>query len=603
MKMTMCTPLLPGSRLSLFSPFLPAFLFFAVARYRGRQQRQVVFLKRNAKIAAFDIRKHFPFSRATKTARSGRLILSARTLLLNAIHLQKNPSTLFSAGVTLLLNTGLKVCPRNLFFSLQCNATAVLTRKRGIRFLKDRFDQKRRPIMKKLLWIAAGLIALAGLAFGQNFVDVAPGDGTLSAALAAANDGDVLRLIPGAEYTESVNKTIATVAEKRIAVVADGDGSLKPVVKILTDPGEGTCQFFQVGNNGSLLLMGLELDGAVDGVTKASYLARCYMGEVAQPATMKKIHLENCLIKNLKSNVLDGAGTALKGNVVVDTTVVNNCIVHDTGTLVHYKYVGAKYILVSHSTMYNITSYGIRLSGYDESGSTVYPVMVIDHTTWYNMGLTDMREILLTEKATTVPFDKPIFITNSIFSTQTSWETTSKTAINIKTTLGDAMATVANICMWQLRPKMAWLNHTVRDTIRMDPGFADPANGDFTLPAGSPLLTYGSDGGPIGDRRWAFNASAVERPSFQPEGFELAQNYPNPFNPATTISFALPVAQTVRLAVYDGLGREVALLASGLYPAGSHRIEFAAKGLSSGLYVYKLTAAGQSRTKKMVLMQ
>ena len=457
--------------------------------------------------------------------------------------------------------------------------------------------------MKRLLWIAAGVIVLAGLAFGQNYVDVAPGDGTLSAALLAANDGDVFRLIPGAEYTESVNKTLATVAEKRIAIVADGDGSLKPIVKILTDPGEGTCQFFQVGNNGSLLLMGLELDGAVDGTTKVSYLARCYMGEVAQPATMKKIHLENCVIKNLKGNVLDGAGTALKGNVVVDTTVVNNCIVHDTGTLVHYKYVGAQYILVSYSTMYNITSYGLRLSGYDESGSTVYPVMVIDHTTWYNMGLTDPREILLTEKATSVAFDKPIFVTNSIFSTQTSWETTSKTAINIKTTMGDAMATIANICMWQLRPKMAWLNHTVRDTIRMDPGFADPANGDFTIPAGSLLLTYGSDGGPVGDKRWTNNASAVAQPGLQPEGFALSQNYPNPFNPATTIAFALPAASQVRLVVYDTLGREVALLASGQYGAGSHRIEFAAAGLSSGLYFYKLTAAGRSWTKKMVLMQ
>ncbi|HPN35605.1 MAG TPA: DUF5123 domain-containing protein [bacterium] len=457
--------------------------------------------------------------------------------------------------------------------------------------------------MKKSFWFAAGLIVLAGLAFGQNYVDIVPGDGTLSAALAAANDGDVLRLIPGAEYTESVNKTLGTIVDKDISIVADGDGSLKPIVKILTDPGEGTCQFFQVGNNGSLLLMGLELDGAVDGTIKVSYLARCYMGEVAQPATIKKIRLDNCLIKNLKSNVLDGAGTALKGNVVVDTTVVSNCIVHDTGTLVHYKYVGAQYILVRHSTMYNITSYGLRLSGYDESGSTVYPAMVIDHTTWYNMGLTDKREILLTEKATQVPFDKPITITNSIFSTQTDWETTSKTAINIKTTMGDAMATIANICMWQLRPKMAWLNHTVRDTIRMDPGFADPANGDFTIPAGSPLLTYGSDGGPIGDRRWASNASAVERPIFQPEGFMLSQNYPNPFNPATIISFTLPLASTIRLTVYDGLGREVALLASGFYPAGSHRIEFAANGLSSGLYLYRLTAAGQSWTKKMVLMQ
>jgi len=457
--------------------------------------------------------------------------------------------------------------------------------------------------MKKLLLIVASLIAVAGMASGQNYVDVAPGDGTLSAAIAAANDGDILRLIPGAEYTESVNKTIGTIAEKSLAIVADGDGSIKPVVKILTDPAEGTCQFFQVGNNGALLLAGIEFDGAVDGVTKVSYLVRCYMGEIAQPANLKKLHLESCVIKKLKDNVIDGAGTALKGNVVVDTTIVNNCIVHDTGTLVHYKYVGANFIQVSNSTMYNITTYGFRFSGYDDSGSTVYPVIVVDHTTWYNMGLTDPREIILTDKATAVPLDKPITITNSIFSTQTDWETTSRTAINIKTTVGDAMATITNICMWQLRPKMAWLKHAVKDTIRMDPGFADPVNGDFTIPAGSLLLTYGSDGGPIGDKRWTNNASAVEQPGLQPDGFILAQNYPNPFNPATAITFTLPAAQTVRLAVYDARGREVALLASGVFGAGSHRIEFSAEGLSSGLYFYKLTAAGQSWTKKMALVQ
>lgn len=40
------------------------------------------------------------------------------------------------AGVALLLNTDLKVCQRNLFFSLQCNATAFLTRKCDIRFFE-----------------------------------------------------------------------------------------------------------------------------------------------------------------------------------------------------------------------------------------------------------------------------------------------------------------------------------------------------------------------------------------------------------------------------------------------------------------------------------
>ncbi|HOH08340.1 MAG TPA: DUF5123 domain-containing protein [bacterium] len=459
--------------------------------------------------------------------------------------------------------------------------------------------------MKKLLWITLSLIAVAGMAFGQNYVDVAPGDGTLSAALAAANDGDVFRLIPGAEYTESVNKTIGTIAEKSIAIVADGDGSIKPIVKILTDPAEGTCQFFNVGNNGSLLLAGIEFDGAVDGVAMVSYLLRAYMGEMPQPAFIKMMQLESCVIKNLKSNVVDGAASNLQNNnVIVDSTIINNCIVHDTGSLVQFKYAGSNYIQVTNSTIYNINSYGFRISG---PGNTNLPdntpEVMINHTTWYNLGLKDPREILLSDYGGTSYFQRPWTVVNSIFSTMTNYETSGRIAINIKETLNDNMATITNICMWELNPKKGWRKHTVADTIRMDPGFADPVNGDFTIPAGSLLLTYGSDGGPIGDKRWTNNASAVEQPGLQPDGFILAQNYPNPFNPATAITFTLPAAQTVRLAVYDARGREVALLASGVFGAGSHRIEFSAEGLSSGLYFYKLTAAGQSWTKKMALVQ
>ncbi len=457
--------------------------------------------------------------------------------------------------------------------------------------------------MKRMLLFVMAALGLAGYAAAQNYVDVAPGDGTLSAAIAAANDGDILRLLPEAEYTESVNKTIGTIAEKTLGIYVEGDGSVKARVKILTDPGEGTCQFFNVGNNGKLILYGLEFDGAVEGVTKVSYLARCYMGETPAPTFIKKIFVHNCNVMNLKGNVLDGAGTSLAGNVVVDTTIINQCIIHNTGTVVHYKYVGCNYILVNNSTLYNITSYGIRINGNSDTQRFEYPEVTVDHTTWYNMGLGDPREIILTEKATAL-FDKPIYITNSIFSTQTNWETSTKTALNIKTTLNDNMAVITNICMWQLSAKKNWLKHTVRDTIRMDPGFADPANGDFTLPAGSPLLTYADNKGPIGDRRWAANASAVaQNGAALPEAFVLAQNYPNPFNPATTIAFSLSKAQTITLTVYDTRGRRMKVLAQGRYGAGDHQVDFSGADLPSGVYFYELTGENFSRTKKMLLVK
>lgn len=58
--------------------------------------------------------------------------------------------------------------------------------------------------------------------------------------------------------------------------------------------------------------------------------------------------------------------------------------------------------------------------------------------------------------------------------------------------------------------------------------------------------------------------TSIENPSNEiPASVELSQNYLNPFNPTTQISFTLPQAMDIRLAIYDLLGREVAVLADG----------------------------------------
>lgn len=94
-----------------------------------------------------------------------------------------------------------------------------------------------------------------------------------------------------------------------------------------------------------------------------------------------------------------------------------------------------------------------------------------------------------------------------------------------------------------------------------------------------------------------------------PMGFRLEQNYPNPFNPSTVMSYQLAVPSTVRLAVFDILGREVALLVNGQEAGGSYQVRFDARGLASGMYEYRLTArptdGGQSasfvQSKRMLL--
>ena len=88
-----------------------------------------------------------------------------------------------------------------------------------------------------------------------------------------------------------------------------------------------------------------------------------------------------------------------------------------------------------------------------------------------------------------------------------------------------------------------------------------------------------------------------------PSDFSLAQNYPNPFNPATTIEFSLPTAGKIRLAVYNVLGQEVAILADGYRPAGVHHVDFEAADKPSGIYFYRLEYAEGVQTKKMTLVK
>ena len=88
-----------------------------------------------------------------------------------------------------------------------------------------------------------------------------------------------------------------------------------------------------------------------------------------------------------------------------------------------------------------------------------------------------------------------------------------------------------------------------------------------------------------------------------PGSVDLAQNYPNPFNPTTVIQFQIPVSSEIKLEVFDLLGRRVATLLDGIVTAGSHEVEFSASRLTGGMYIYRLTAGDQVKTRKMMLIK
>ncbi len=113
-------------------------------------------------------------------------------------------------------------------------------------------------------------------------------------------------------------------------------------------------------------------------------------------------------------------------------------------------------------------------------------------------------------------------------------------------------------------------------------------------------------------RPWVISepfTTGVENDAWQtPSGFTLKQNYPNPFNPATTISFQLPKSSAVIVKVYNMLGHHVKTLVDREFEAGSFSIVWegddeAGTRVSSGVYLYRIEAAGFVQAKKLIVLK
>lgn len=88
----------------------------------------------------------------------------------------------------------------------------------------------------------------------------------------------------------------------------------------------------------------------------------------------------------------------------------------------------------------------------------------------------------------------------------------------------------------------------------------------------------------------------------QPEAALLSPNYPNPFRSSTTFEYAVSESGPVKLAVYDVMGRQVALLVDEAQPASTYRVGFDAPDLASGIYFVRLQASGKVLSRKITVV-
>jgi hypothetical protein len=91
--------------------------------------------------------------------------------------------------------------------------------------------------------------------------------------------------------------------------------------------------------------------------------------------------------------------------------------------------------------------------------------------------------------------------------------------------------------------------------------------------------------------------------------YRLFQNYPNPFNPSTKIGYRLKESGYVKIMVYDIKGALLRVLVNETKQSGFYETEFNAKGLASGIYLYRIEVIGKgnipvfSDMKKLVLLK
>lgn len=88
-----------------------------------------------------------------------------------------------------------------------------------------------------------------------------------------------------------------------------------------------------------------------------------------------------------------------------------------------------------------------------------------------------------------------------------------------------------------------------------------------------------------------------------PSEFVLFQNYPNPFNPITQISYQLPNASNLELVVLNIFGEVVTIIEKSYNEAGYYTKEFDGTGLSSGIYLCKISTDFNTGRIKMMLLK
>ena len=333
--------------------------------------------------------------------------------------------------------------------------------------------------MKKLLVLVSLFVLVFSFANAQTVWPVEAGTGALSAAISSAADGDIIELTTSGGIYDEAGK-FSSISNSITIRAAQGLAE-KPIIRTP----ESDYMFKLTGVSAKYVFEGLEIDGTNGSdAAVAKYFLRIDNGDATATAD---VFVDDCYIHDFKDKFIKPYG-----GTGMDTLSVTNSVLKGGASEGVVLYSGSSSdpaVVMNDAIIENCTFYAVEreaIKGQTHPGTRV----IVNHCTFYDIGRNDKKAMIYFRDMVNVEVKNCIFSENdnadaekfadfasdvSLFHHNTVWATTNFDVGN----------------------------GTVSDTMHVDPMFADAANADFTLPGDSPLLTFGDDGGPIGDPRWA----------------------------------------------------------------------------------------------------
>jgi len=416
----------------------------------------------------------------------------------------------------------------------------------------------------------------------EYITEVEAGENTLRDALSRIAPGDTLKLITqGGVYrlTEAID------IDQSIVLMSEFDTDQRPIVYCDSD-----SLIFRLKSRGKLYLENLILDGFSQAGTMKSLIGSADYSSGLQSV---RFVAKNCLFMVSGTEGESVSALHIKRFLRADSLVIKQCEfsrftapVLDLGDV--EKSSGdyrVSYASLVNSTFWDNSGTVVKVDAGDDNPFTVGPRLIVDRCTFSDCG---------PDSVVTLDFIDVdgAEVRNSIFygcSPDTS----------ALTLYGWAYVEYSNFFNSGMIAQIRGGNIN-NGMLFVDPEFADPDQGDFTLPPGHLLLVSAKDGGAMGDPRWAVHASSLREPVSGLPSSIILDAYPNPANASVSIRYKLETVSTSTLSIYSLKG---SLFQSIPLRSMEGTVTVNLDDMHSGVWLFQLSDGNTRLIRKVVVLK